>query len=109
MKFSVLILFVAVTFVWAEEDDPTVGGPAVEDDPTVGSAAVEDDPKLGGGPATILPQHCFNCQCPRNFFPKCGSDGLTYQNECMMQCAKKRCPELTKKLSLEPKNIKNGA
>jgi len=67
--------------------------------------------KEGGQEGAVgrLPQRCFNCKCPRNFAAKCGSDGLTYQNECMMRCAKEKCPELTTKLSLETRNIKDGA
>ena len=28
-------------------------------------------------------------------FPQCGSDGRTYQNLCLLNCAKLRCPEQT--------------
>ena len=28
-------------------------------------------------------------------FPQCGSDGRTYQNLCLLNCAKMRCPEQT--------------
>lgn len=29
------------------------------------------------------------CPCPRNWDPKCGSDGVTYGNECLFRCAVK--------------------
>lgn len=26
------------------------------------------------------------CACPRNLSPRCGSDGETYANECLLRC-----------------------
>ena len=31
---------------------------------------------------------------------QCGSDGRTYSNPCLLECAKEKCPTLTKGLTL---------
>jgi len=46
-----------------------------------------------------LPSRCFFCRCPRNQDPQCGSDGRTYSNTCMLNCAKQRCAEMTRGLT----------
>merc|ERR1712198_133237 len=46
-----------------------------------------------------LPSKCFFCRCPRNQDPQCGSDGRTYSNPCILDCAKQRCAELTEGLT----------
>merc|ERR1712168_201511 len=53
----------------------------------------------------VLPIKCYFCNCPRELDQVCGSDGRTYQNICMMKCAKKRCPNLTEDLDLEKKPL----
>merc|ERR1712212_1077279 len=55
-----------------------------------------------------LPLECFYCNCPRGFEQLCGTDGRTYQNKCMMKCAKRNCPELTEDLSIK-ESLKNKA
>merc|ERR1711915_821849 len=71
---------------------------------TVGCLAVEnDDEKVTVEP---LPIECFNCNCPRALELLCGTDGRTYQNKCMMKCAKTNCPKETAKLNIE-KSLKN--
>jgi len=46
-----------------------------------------------------LPSRCFFCRCPRNQDPQCGSDGRTYSNRCILECAKQRCAEMTRGLT----------
>jgi len=46
-----------------------------------------------------LPSKCFFCRCPRNQEPQCGSDGRTYSNPCMLNCAKQRCADMTQGLT----------
>merc|ERR1712228_162853 len=46
-----------------------------------------------------LPSRCFFCRCPRNQEPQCGSDGRTYSNPCMLNCAKQRCADMTQGLT----------
>jgi len=46
--------------------------------------------------SAALDPACFACRCPRNLDFECGSDGRTYQNDCLYQCALEKCPEMTK-------------
>lgn len=34
----------------------------------------------------------WQCPCPRNYKPLCGSDGVEYGNNCTFQCAKQKNP-----------------
>jgi len=46
-----------------------------------------------GEAAEPLEPGCFACRCPRNLDYQCGSDGRSYQNQCMFQCAQEKCPD----------------
>ena len=63
--------------------------------------------------ADALDPACFACRCPRNLdfevrtaltrqqpcycvSLQCGSDGRTYQNDCLYHCALEKCPDMTK-------------
>merc|ERR1711971_18917 len=52
-----------------------------------------------GAETSRLPSRCFFCRCPRNQDPQCGSDGRTYSNTCILNCAKERCAEMTQGLT----------
>merc|ERR1712227_320401 len=43
-----------------------------------------------------LGPECFDCKCPRNLDYQCGSDGRSYMNECLFQCAQEKCGEQTR-------------
>merc|ERR1712107_177608 len=40
-----------------------------------------------------LPGSCYqDCECPKWLDFQCGSDGRTYPNRCLFQCALRKCP-----------------
>merc|ERR1712002_1205006 len=69
----------------------------------VGCCAEKDEDKNDN--PDVLPVRCYFCNCPRELDQVCGSDGRTYQNICMMKCAKERCPKLTENLDLGKKPL----
>ncbi|XP_023347964.1 serine protease inhibitor Kazal-type 1 [Eurytemora carolleeae] len=79
-----------------------------DDGEVVVEKEVEAGNKTEDETSGVLPSECFLCNCPKIYAAKCGSDGKTYQNECMMECAKEKCPDLTRDLSLDARNIRSG-
>jgi len=50
-----------------------------------------------------LGPECFDCRCPRNLDYQCGSDGVSYQNECLFKCAQEKCPTRTRNVVITRK------
>eukprot|EP00090_Calanus_glacialis_P036467 TRINITY_DN6230_c0_g1_i2.p1 TRINITY_DN6230_c0_g1~~TRINITY_DN6230_c0_g1_i2.p1 ORF type:complete len:102 (-),score=26.59 TRINITY_DN6230_c0_g1_i2:540-845(-) len=50
-----------------------------------------------------LGPECFACKCPRNLDFECGSDGRTYQNDCLFKCAQEKCPDKTRSVVITRK------
>ncbi|KAL4714862.1 hypothetical protein ACJJTC_012534 [Scirpophaga incertulas] len=44
-------------------------------------------PKINIGPSEDVLDKCF---CARLLLPVCGDDGITYENDCMLECAGKK-------------------
>jgi len=55
------------------------------------------------GEADKLSPECFACRCPRNLDYECGSDGRTYQNDCLFKCAQEKCPDQTRSVVITKK------
>lgn len=51
-----------------------------------------------------VPRDEYACPCPRNMDPVCASNGKTYNNECLFDCARR----YWKSRSVEIKMVKKG-
>lgn len=59
-------------------------------------------PSLGSSKKSSVPlQPPRNCACPRIWDPYCGTDGRTYSNMCLFECAKKSEYGAQEKLSVK--------
>ena len=56
---------------------------------------ITTESSTGNGNTTTEPlnQSCFACMCTKHLNLQCGSDGRTYSNQCLFQCAKEKCPD----------------
>lgn len=63
--------------------------PSTPSGPAVGSGSIgtTNSGSTSGSSASKAPEGA-ECKCPRNFMPVCGSDGKSYNNKCLAECAK---------------------
>lgn len=52
---------------------------------------------LGNGASVNKSSSKRLCPCPKHYFPICGSDNNTYDNECELRCNRQKNPNLTVK------------